>query len=337
MDSMKIAVRVPNWIGDTVLSLPALRTLKINYPEAQLWVIGKEWTRDLLASDDLVAGTIPLPEGNDIKRLWECSQELKNHAFDIGLLLTNSFSSAFLFYLSKIPKRWGYSSDGRAVLLTKGVPIREEAASLHQAHFYLHLLSRLGLTPISPDEIKLSLSPGEKETAQTLLEASGVNLQKPLVILNPGAAYGPAKRWPVIRFAELAGLFQKEKGAEILVVGSAGEISLAEAISSALEKKPVILSGKTSLRQLLGILSQAALFVTSDSGPMHMANSLRVPLVAIFGPTDPRVTGPLHEPAVVVKKDVPCWPCSYRSCPYDHRCMMTVSPEEVFSLSQKFL
>jgi heptosyltransferase-2 len=156
-----------------------------------------------------------------------------------------------------------------------------------------------------------------------------------LVILSPGASYGPAKRWPACRFAELAGLVQKRKGAEILIIGSADETEVAESISSSMEKKPAILTGQTSLPRLLGLISQAALFISNDSGPMHMANALRVPVVGIFGPTDPEVTGPFEQPSRFVKKEVPCWPCAYRKCPYDRRCMMNISAEDVFRAGEE--
>jgi heptosyltransferase-2 len=166
---------------------------------------------------------------------------------------------------------------------------------------------------------------------------AGRDACRPLVVLNPGAAYGPAKRWPAERFAALAHLFQARKNAEILLVGAAGETDIAASIASGLERKPLDFTGKTSLRQLMGLISLGRVFVTNDTGPMHIAGALGVPVVAIFGPTDPKATGPSRKPSVVLKKDAPCWPCTYRFCPYDHRCMTGIGPEEVFSAAEGFL
>jgi len=267
----------------------------------------------------------------------ESAKKIREYNFDAGLLLTNSFSSALLFFLAKIPQRWGYSRDNRGFLLTKGVPFKnqDESAS-HQVNYYLNLISGLGFQISSP-ELILPLSPEEKDWPRKELSAAGYDPKKPLVILNPGAYYGPSKRWPASRFAKLASLLQKKNKAQIVIVGSAEEVELAESIASSMIKKPLNMAGKTNLRQLAELISLANLFITNDSGPMHITNALRVPLIAIFGPTDPRVTGPFHQPSTVIKKDAPCWPCSYRKCPFDHRCMMEIEPEEIFMASQNFL
>jgi heptosyltransferase-2 len=333
---MKIVIRVPNWIGDAILALPAISSLRENFPDARVWIAARDWVEDLFPADDFIQGTIPLPKLADLKSLRLSSQKLKDFNFDVGLLLANSFSSAFLFYLTRIPERWGYSSDGRSLLLTKSVPLKNKDHSDHQVNYYLNLISGLGLKTIPP-EIKLSLSQEERVAAREMLLSSGLDTAKLLVILAPGAYYGPAKRWPAPKFAELARMFQIKANAEIIIIGAQGEIDIARSIAALMEKEPWILAGKTTLRQLLGLISQAALFVTNDSGPMHIANALKIPVVAIFGPTDPRVTGPFQQPSAVIKKDVPCWPCLYRSCPYDHRCMMKIEPEEVFEASYAFL
>ena len=331
---MKILVRVPNWIGDSILALPAIASIKVNFPQAHLWIAAQEWVKDLFASNSLVEGTIPLPKSKDLKSLRDTARKLRNESFDTGVLLTNSFASAFLFYLAKIPKRWGYATAGRGWLLTKSVGLKDEDSPRHQVHYYLDLLSGLGLKPLS-QEVRLPLPPEEKEAARERLLSLGIDTKRPVVILSPGASYGPAKRWPAARFAELAALFEKRKNAEILIIGSADEAEIAASIRSSTEKKPAVLTGQTTLPQLLGLISQATLLISNDSGPMHLANALRVPVVGIFGPTDPEVTGPLEQPARVIKKDVPCWPCAYRKCPYDHRCMMNIAAEEVFRAGEE--
>jgi len=333
---MKIVVRAPNWIGDAILSLPAVESLSKNFPPAQIWIAAREWVKDLFISYPSIKGVFPLSNLDSLKGTRSAAKNLKEFDFDTGILLTNSFSSAFLFYLAKIPERWGYVRDGRGILLTRGVTPKGLGEISHQLNYYLELISGLGLKTY-PSEINLPLTQEEKARAKEMLLSLNTDLKKPLVVLNPGASYGPAKRWPASRFAELARLFQQRKNAEILIVGSSDESELAESIVSSMTKKPLSLTGKTNLRLLAGLISHAAIFVTNDSGPMHLANALKTPVTAIFGPTDPRVTGPFQEPAVVIKKDVPCWPCSYRECPFDHACMMKIEPEEVFKACQKFL
>jgi heptosyltransferase-2 len=329
MDEVKILIRVPNWVGDSVLARPAIESIAANFPQAELWVSASEAVADLFASDKRIAGIIPLTAANDLQSVRAAARKLKAEGFEIGVLLTNSFGSALLFFLAAIPQRWGYSTDGRALLLTKSVRRTKRDPARHQVHYYLDLIAGLGLKA-APPTLWLAVTEEDKKRARRLLEETGANPEQPLLVLSPGAGYGPAKRWPASRFAALASLFQERKGAAVAVIGSAAESEIAAEISAALVKKPLILSGKTTLSELKGLVSLARLFVSNDSGPMHLANALHVPVVGIFGPTDPAVTGPFEQPAAVVKKDVPCWPCSYRKCPYDHRCMIRVEPEEVY-------
>ena len=332
---MKIVVRAPNWIGDSVLALPAVRSLSKNFPEAQIWIAAKDWVKDLFQSHDFIKGIIPLPAANDIKSMRRSAKIIKACHFDTGVLLANSFGSALLFYLAKIPHRWGYSRDGRGFLLTRKASLKRQNPS-HQADYYMALISGLGMKIHSP-KLFLPLTQEEKEDARKLLLSHGIELKRPLVILNPGASYGPAKRWPAQNYAELGRLLQERNKASLLITGAADEDELARTIASLLVTKPLLLTGQTDLRRLAGLISQSALFVTNDSGPMHMANALGVPIIAIFGPTDPSTTGPFQDPAVVIKKDTICWPCSYRDCLFDHRCMTAISPEEIFAACQRFV
>ncbi len=333
MGIMKILIRVPNWIGDAVLAQPAIKSVADSFPEAEVWLSAAEWVKDIFSTDGRIAGIVPLPPGNDFRSFWTAARKLKAQGFDIGILLTNSFVSALLFSLARIPQRWGYARDGRGLLLTKAVGNTNRDAPRHQVRYYLDLVSGLGLKAGAPG-LRLTVPEEIKGQARRLLEEVGVDPRQPLLILSPGAAYGPAKRWPASRFAELASLFQKRKNTAVVITGSAAESGLAAEISSALDQKPFDLTGKTGLPQLIGLISRAHLFVSNDSGPMHLANALGVPVVGIFGPTDPAVTGPFEMPAAVVKKDAPCWPCFYRKCPYDHRCMLRIEAEDVYRAAE---
>jgi len=333
---MKIVVRAPNWIGDSILAIPAIESLSKNTPAIKIWIAAQPWVKDLFASFDFIEGVIPLPCQNGLKNLRKSAQKLKEFRFDASLLLPNSFSSALLFYAAKIPERWGYIRDGRQILLTRGVPLKNREEYSHHVKYYLDLISGLGFKTIAP-KLSLPLTQKEKRDSKEMLLSLGINFKKNIIIFNPGAFYGPAKRWPTSNYAKLAGMLQQRNEAEILITGSTNEACLGESIASEMAKKPILLAGKTSLRLLAGIISHSNLFVTNDSGPMHMANALYIPIVALFGPTDPRVTSPFQEPASVIKKDVPCWPCSYRQCPFDHRCMMQIEPEEVYEACLNYL
>lgn len=329
LTDMKIVVRVPNWIGDCIQAVPAIASLPLNYPQAEVWIAARDWVKDVFSAFPYIQGIISLTGNSRWKTLRQEASELRSLNFDAGLLLTNSFGSALLFQMAKIPQRWGYGSDARRLLLTKPVPRKSPELVTHQVHYYLDLISGLGLKP-APPRLSLPLTSEDKNQAEALLAELGVDLNRQLFVLNPGAYYGPAKRWPSSYYSRLAALLQQNHPAEILIIGSKAEASLAENISSPLQHKPFILTGKTSLRQLAAVLDRADLCITNDSGPMHIATALQVPTLALFGPTDPRVTGPFQAPSKFIKKDVPCWPCSYRECPFDHRCMEHIQPDEVY-------
>jgi heptosyltransferase-2 len=336
MKSKKIVIRAPNWIGDSILALPAMANLQRNFPESELWVAANEWVSDLFRMEDYLEGIIPLPQQNSLKNLNLSARRLKEFTFDLGILLTNSFRSAFLFYLARIPQRWGYRRDGRGFLLTKGPPIHNRVDRYHQAHYYLDLLSGLGLKNYTT-ELNLSLDRRELAWTKEWLESQNIEPKKPLVIINPGAFYGPAKRWPASKYSELASLLQEKNNAQIVIVGSETEVPLAEHIATDMPEKPFILAGQTSLSRLAAIISLGSVFISNDSGPMHLANALKIPVIALFGPTDPFRTGPYQDPYTLFHKGAPCWPCSYRTCPYDHRCMMNISAQEVFEACQEYL
>jgi heptosyltransferase-2 len=333
MEPMKIIVRAPNWVGDAVLALPAVAAVRRGFPGSELWVAARSGAGDIFAAAGLADRTVTLPEGNDLASIRQAARELGGRSLDAGLLLTNSFGSALLFYLARIPERWGYAADGRSLLLTRAVRRKRPGVPRHHVHYYLDLVAGLGIEA-SPPELRLSVSPEDSEAARLRLRELGLDPSRPLVILCPGASYGPAKRWPAERFARTAALLRERRGAEVLVIGSAPELELAESIRSRLAGKPAVLTGQTSLRELMGLIGRATLLISNDTGPMHLANALGVPVVGVFGPTDPIATGPLRPPSRVVKKDVPCWPCRYRECPLDHRCMKLILPEEVAAAAE---
>ncbi len=333
---MKILVRAPNWIGDSILAVPAIQSLFQGDPETEIWVAAKRWVKDLFLSYPFIKGVILLPDRSDLNSLRRTARELKESGFQAGLMLTNSFGSALPFAWARIPNRWGYAADGRRALLTRSVRRPAPEAPIHQVRYYLNLISGLGLEASEP-VLSFPLDQQEIQEAEELLSAEGISSRTPLVLLNPGGYFGSAKRWPTARFSALASLFQERMQAQVVIVGSKNETSLARDIAKPLTSSPVILAGRTSLRQLAAVIHTADLCITNDSGPMHLANALGTPVLAIFGPTDPEATAPFQEPSAYLHKPPACWPCAYRDCPFDHRCMESISPEEVFAVSQRWL
>jgi heptosyltransferase-2 len=334
---MKIVVRVPNWIGDVVFALPALRSLDAHFSGAGLHIAGPAWAAELLAGTEFGRRTISLGATGAAPGIRRAASVLKAGAFDTGILLTNSFSSAFLFRSAGVKERWGYATDGRGLLLTRSVRRKKAGPPEHMVRYYLGLLEGLGI-PAREPSIDLAVPASAKAGAARLLVEAGIEPSRPLVVLAPGAAHGPAKRWPASRFGAAAEILRARFGAAVVVVGTPAEAPLAGEIAAAMSKPPEDLTGRTGLGALLGLLDRAAVLVSNDSGPLHMANALRTPVVSVFGPTDPRATGPFREPARVLKVEgVSCWPCRYRVCPIDHRCMTRIAPEAVARAAEEVL
>jgi heptosyltransferase-2 len=319
------------------MAVPALRSLHHTDPEAETWIAAKDWVKDLFLRYRFVRGTVDLPPpGRGVRGLGRFARSLREESFDAALLLTNSFGSALPPALAGIPRRWGYATDGRRPLLTHFLRLRGDEPPVHQVDYYLNLVRGMGMqTP--PPVLDFPLDEEEITWASAILSDLGLSLEDTLVVLNPGGYFGSAKRWPPAGFATLAARLQSERRAQIAIVGTAQDGPLAESISKDLDVPPVNLTGRTSLRQLAAVISRADLMVTNDSGPMHLANALQVPVVALFGPTDPRVTAPFQEPSTCLHHQAPCWPCSYRDCPFDHRCMLSLEPDEVYEACARWI
>lgn len=325
---------MPNWVGDAVMALPALGALAAPGTGLEVWAAGEPWVGDLLSPGLGVKGALTVRRPRGLKAFRAEAAALRDQEFDAGLLLTNSFGTALMFRMARIPERWGYARDGRGFLLTRRVPVKR--TPVHQRDYYLELLPALGL-PSRFDGPALSVGAEDRAAAERALDAAGRDPSRPLVIINPGAAYGPAKRWPADRFAALARLFQERAGADILVVGSAGERDIAAAVAAGCARPAMNLTGTTTLRQLVALIGLGRLFVTNDTGPMHIADALGTAILAIFGPTDPAATGPGHARSAVLKADVPCGPCLHRECPTDHSCMTAISADEAFESGRRLL
>jgi heptosyltransferase-2 len=327
----KILIRSPNWVGDAVMSLPAVSSVCAKIPEAEVVILAKPWVGDLFREQPGIRGVISyrspgVHEG--VRGRWRLSRELKQGRFDVALHLPNSLDSALISFLAGIPRRAGYNTDGRGVFLTHRVPVNGRVKQEHQVEYYRHLIRSLGIEPTERIP-SLQVSRGRKEEAEGILRSlSGGS--GPFVGISPGAQYGSAKEWFAERFGELALRISREIGARLLVLGSAGDRTAASRIGEIAGSAAVDLCGKTTLAQALALIARCRVFVTNDSGLMHAASALAVPLVAIFGSTDPRRTGPLGRHSRVVYKPLPCAPCLKTECPRKRECMEAITVEEVF-------
>ena len=330
LEPKKILIRATNWIGDAIMTTPAVRTIRRNFPRAHISILALEWVADVFAASPHVDEIIIYDKKGrhqGLAGLRRLGRELANHDFDAAILLQNAFEAAFLTWLAHIPVRAGYRRDGRSLLLTHGVRIRPEVRKKHQVYYYQEMLAGLGLTPGS-NELFLALSPEAEKWAAKFRAKLGGGL---LVGLNPGAAYGPAKCWPAARYGELGARLNRELGAEILVFGTASDRETTAEIKKFAPEHIHDLAGKTSLSQAMALIGCCDVFVTNDSGLMHVGAALNIPLLAIFGSTDSVATGPFSSQAVVIEKELDCKPCLKKDCSSGFRCMLDLSVDEVFA------
>lgn len=336
--SHSILVYAPSWIGDAVMSLGALRSLRRAHPGSRLTVLAKPWVEDLYTgceSVDAILSYDPRKE-RGLTGFLHTARRLRESRFDLAVLFPNAFRAAAIVWAAGIPERWGYAHDGRGVLLTKAAPPAHRPFGRHQAYYYLDLLRHLDIETGEPDT-RLNLTRSMRESASTLLRAHGATPGQALVGVHPGATNSSAKRWIPKRYAEVADQLAASHDARILILGGAGEEAIAEEIGTHLSAAPISLAGKTSLAELMGLLGELSILISNDSGPMHLASALGVPTVAVFGPTDERETGPLGRASRVVRRQVECSPCLLKECPIDHRCMERVTVEEVYRASLDLL
>ena len=323
MDFDRIVIRATNWVGDAVMSLPALEAVRRRFPKAHIAVVAKPWVAGLYAGEHFADEVILYGGGSR----WQLVRNLRAGHFDCAILLQNAFDAALVAWLAGIPNRIGYNRDGRGLLLTRAVPAPKLGEiPRHQRFYYLELLRRAGIIE------------GLPECEAIRLHAPAAAARRRVIGVSPGAAYGTAKRWLPERFAEAASALAEQRGASIALFGSSTERALCSEVAALLNGHSVInYAGETSLRQFIELASGCELFLTNDSGAMHIASALGVPTVAIFGATDDVATGPTGPQARVVRQAVECSPCLLRECPIDHRCMTRVSSERVVEEAMKLL
>ncbi len=334
-----ILVRGVNWVGDTILTYPTVQALKNLYPKSHLTILVPNHLVDLWKTFPFVDEIIPFIKKGGISSIWEdlnLSESLKERKFDLALILPRSFRSALHIFAARIPIRIGYKGEGRSLFLTHRIPRTQEVLCVHRVHYYRRLMEPLGkLEPIPPP--RLFLREEDRGWAEKRLEELGLLDGRPLIGINPGAAYGLAKCWYPDRFAELGRRLSEKRKATVLIFGRKKEQDIANEILESLGSGGVDFTGETHLLQLAALLERCRLLVTNDTGTMHVASAIGTPVVAIFGSTDPVTTGPWGDGHVVVKKEVSCSPCLKRTCPTDHQCMELITVDEVEGIVDKKL
>ncbi len=336
MEFQKILVRATNWVGDAVMSVPALQLLRARYPKAYIVILAHPWVAGLYGREPFCNELIPYeaPRGAcGLRAKWKLARELRKRKFDCAILFQNAFEAAALACAAGIPTRIGYARDMRGILLTHSIPVpRPGETPRHQQFYYLELLKRAGLVSSYPTagNIRLSGSSAAAEAGRRRFDVA--LLRGPVIGVSPGAAYGGAKRWLPERFAEAAVRLAQQKKAAVAVFGSREERSVCETVREKVEaagEQCLNFGGATSLAEFIELAAACEVFLTNDSGPMHIASALGVPTVAVFGATDDDATGPTGELSRVVREPVECSPCLLRECPIDHRCMTRVSADRV--------
>jgi heptosyltransferase II len=340
---VKILIRATNWIGDAIMALPALRAVRQQFPDAKIAILARPHVADLYRgqniSDDLMAYD---PKGSHagLGGRERLAQELRAQNFDAALLLQNAFDAAWLVWRAGIPQRIGYARDGRSLLLTKRIPVPKLGEiPPHEQFYYLELLRRVGWINSLPQEscAKLDVSQQHARRAEELLISAGARKNVVRIAIGAGASYGSAKCWPPDRFADFVNRFRLHTDADVILFGTSAEQQVSDAIAAGINGPSISLIGKTTTADLPALLSRCQLFVGNDSGAMHVAAAVGLPVVAVFGPTDPHGTAPITSRCTIVQDKPYCSPCFLRRCPIDHRCMTRVEPEAVDAAARNWL
>jgi heptosyltransferase-2 len=316
---------------------PALRALRRLFPQAAITLLVKPSVAGLFEAHPAVDRIFLYDNKGRHAGLtgkWRLAGDLRQKGFDMAVLFQNAFEAALITALASIPRRYGYATDGRSFLLSEPVATHDRQKPVHQIDYYWNMLKPLGLTG-QPDQPQLCLSRDEDQLMAERLNQRGITTEHVVIGINPGSTYGGAKRWLPDRFADSTErlcrtLSDAGRRPAVVVIGAKGEEPLGQEIAARLTVPSAMLTGATTIRQLMAVIKRCSLLVTNDTGPMHVASALGVPVVAIFGPTDWRTTSPSGSEHALLRHPVDCAPCMLRECPIDHRCMTGVTADEVY-------
>lgn len=338
-EAQNILIRGTNWIGDVVMTLPAVAAIRKTFSGARISVLVKPWVAEVFhlcpEVDEVIIYQQPGVHSG-ITGMIRLIKELRAGKFDAAILFQNAIEAAIITLLAGIPIRAGYNSDARGLLLTHLVKRTKAIRKVHQVHYYLEMVKSLGCKSADTDAY-LKLPDSYSSLADRLIQEHGIDNQKLFVGIAPGATYGAAKKWYPERFAMVADRLIKDFSAEIILFGSKGDMDSADTLQRNAGQKLVNVAGKTSLKEAIALIGHCRLFISNDSGLMHVAGALNIPTIAIFGSTNPVTTSPPGKRSVVIHKDVPCAPCLKKTCPKSFECMDQISADEVYEAAKKLL
>ncbi len=321
-----ILVRAPNWLGDAVMCLPALRALRASCPRARLTVVARPWVAGLFRREPAADAVLIAPPA---LAWWR----LRKDGFDTAVLFTNSFATAAAARLAGIPRRIGYNRDDRGPLLTAPIAVPKPGEiPVHQRFYYLELIRRAGFIDCLPKAEPVLLAGAAEARCTGLERFRKMGCAGPVVGISPGAQNSRAKQWPPERFFTAGQRIAEALQGSVALFGSAAEHPLCQSLAAAFRQAGRLvlnLAGETTLEEFLEMAAACRVFLTNDSGAMHAAAALGVPTVAVFGPTEFDSTAPAGPVWRIVREQVECSPCMLRDCPIDHRCMLRVDPERV--------
>lgn len=325
-------MRATNWVGDAILALPALQAVRKRFAEAHIAILALPYIAQIYAGQGIADELISYERNGEhagFSGRERLAFQLRAKKFDTALLLQNAFDAAWLAWRGGIPERIGYSRDGRGLLLTKAVavPMAGEIPP-HEKYYYLELLRRAGWLENLPEvpEIVLQVTAAQARQAEEKLLGWGARADAVRIAVGAGASYGSAKCWPPERFAAALNQIRRERDADLILFGTPAERAVSSAIQAGLSRSALDLTGKTEIADLPALLSRCNVFLGNDSGAMHVAAAVGLPVVAVFGPTDPHGTAPVTPRCTVIQQKPYCSPCFLRRCPTDHRCMRAIAP-----------
>ena len=319
------------------MSLPALRALRERFPQARITILAKPWVAGLYHREPFCDQLIPYTP-RTLGEKYAAARALAAYKFDAAILLQNAFEAAAVAAIAGIPQRIGYARDGRGFLLTTAVPVpRRGEIPAHERFYYLELMRRAGILNHLPESDSIRLDGAPAARAAGLERFRTLGLGETVIGVSPGAAYGTAKRWLPERFAEAATRVARELGATVAVFGSASERDLCESVAKSIGVHARNFAGQTELAEYIEMAAACRVYLTNDSGAMHIASALGLPTVAVFGATNHITTGPTGPLARVVREPVECSPCLKRECPIDHRCMTRIDAARVADTALELL
>lgn len=338
----RVVVRGTNWVGDSLMTVPALRALRRVLPGASITLAIRPSPKGIFSEADFIDDVLLYDRKGAFSVIPQV-RDWKRREFDLAVLFQNAFEAALIPFLAGVPIRLGYATESRQALLSHPLPLPDWRTSRHEVFYYLYLITALeqmlfgtsSICEAEPDA-SIEISETRKTEALSLLRANGVQEQEPVVAICPGSINSRAKRWPAEAYASLADRLIDTRR-QVLLIGSKDEADVSRDVTSRMRHRPIVLTGKTNLDQIIAVLATVDLVVTNDTGPAHIGSALGRPTLVIFGPTNPLTTRPFSPLAEILRHPPECAPCMLRDCPIDHRCMTAITVDEVFERSHLLL